>query len=173
MQRSIEKTCQVIWDALEEYGRIEWKWTLLDLEKVPDVAYQNVLNKFNFVFLFFYFEGGGVKSLSVTRINLVVTWKVRPQMIIISWFPLKLHWFSRDGYVLILSCPSHSLLSTYLILNSNAIKHQLTSSQPPFTPNNKIYVLMILEDPTTLQKNGYMILYLQQTIIIHATCLIP
>jgi hypothetical protein len=91
MQRPTVKTCQVIWDALEDYGRIKWKWNMLDLEKVPGVAYQNVLNEFDSIFYFVLFlilcvwgGGRGVKSLSVTRINLVVTWKVRPQMGIIS-----------------------------------------------------------------------------------------
>ena len=34
MQWPIEKTCQVIWDALHDCGRIEWKQTLVDLEDV-------------------------------------------------------------------------------------------------------------------------------------------
>ena len=42
-QWPIEKTHQVIWDALQDYDRIEWKWTILDLEKAPDVGYQDVL----------------------------------------------------------------------------------------------------------------------------------
>lgn len=65
---------------------------MLDLEKVPGVAYKNVLNEFDSIFYFVLIlilcvcggGGRGVKSLSVTRINLVVTWKVRPQMGIIS-----------------------------------------------------------------------------------------
>ena len=47
LQRTIEKTRQVVWDALKDYGRIEWKWTLPDLEKALDMAYQNVLYEFN------------------------------------------------------------------------------------------------------------------------------
>ena len=43
----IEKIRQVIWDALQDYGRIEWQHTLLDLEKALDVADQYVLNKFD------------------------------------------------------------------------------------------------------------------------------
>jgi hypothetical protein len=43
------------------------------------------LNKFNSTWR--------IKSLIVTRSNLVVTWIVRSQMSIISWYPLKLHWF--------------------------------------------------------------------------------
>ena len=33
LQWLIEKTHQVIWDALQGYSRIEWKHTRLDLEK--------------------------------------------------------------------------------------------------------------------------------------------
>ena len=39
LQWPIEKTCQAIWDALQDYGRIEWKRTLECLEKTLDVAY--------------------------------------------------------------------------------------------------------------------------------------
>ena len=45
LQWHVEKTCQTIWDALQDYGRIEWKQTLLDLEKSPYIAYQEILNK--------------------------------------------------------------------------------------------------------------------------------
>jgi len=61
---------------MQDYGRIEWKWTLRDLEKAPDVAYHDILNNFDLIW--------GVKGLIVTRSNLVVTWKDRPQMSIIS-----------------------------------------------------------------------------------------
>ena len=44
--------------------------------------------------------GGGVKGLIVTWSNLVVTWKVRPQMDIISWLLLGLHWFTHVGCIL-------------------------------------------------------------------------
>ena len=58
LQWPIEKTLQVSWDALqEEYGRVEWKQTLVDLEKGMDVAYQDALNKFDSTW--------GVKSLIV------------------------------------------------------------------------------------------------------------
>ena len=76
VQRPIEKTHQVIWDAFQVYGRIKWKRTLLDLENVPDVAYQAAINKINSIW--------GVKGLIMTRSNLVITWKVRPHMGIIS-----------------------------------------------------------------------------------------
>ena len=37
------------WDALHDYGRIEWQRTLSDLEKAHDVAYQDVINKFDVI----------------------------------------------------------------------------------------------------------------------------
>jgi hypothetical protein len=64
-QWPVEKTQQVIWNALQDYGRIEWKWTLLDLEKAPYVANQDVLNGFHLTW--------GVKGLIMTQSNLVVT----------------------------------------------------------------------------------------------------
>ena len=39
LQWPVEITRQVIWNILQDYGGIEWKWTLSDLEKAPDVAY--------------------------------------------------------------------------------------------------------------------------------------
>ena len=38
----------------------------------------------------------------VTRSNLVLTWKVRPQMGIISWIPLGVCWFSRGNCILVM-----------------------------------------------------------------------
>ena len=70
MEWFIKKTHQVIWGALQDYGRIEWKLILSNLEKAPDVAYQDVLNKFDLIW--------GVKGLIMTQSNLEVTWKVRP-----------------------------------------------------------------------------------------------
>ena len=61
----VEKTHQVIWDALQDYGRIEWKQTFSDLEKALGVAYHDVLSEFDSIW--------GVKGLIVTRSNLVVT----------------------------------------------------------------------------------------------------
>jgi hypothetical protein len=50
LQWPIEKTRQIIWDALQDYGRIiEWKRTLSDLEKAPDVAYHDILNNFDLI----------------------------------------------------------------------------------------------------------------------------
>ena len=46
--------------------------TLEDLEKAPDVVYEDVLNEFDSTW--------GSKGLIVTRSNVVVTWKVRPHM---------------------------------------------------------------------------------------------
>ena len=66
----LRKTHQVIWDTLEDYGRIEWQQSLSDLEKASDIACQDVLNKFDAIW--------GVKGLIVTCSNFVVTWKVRP-----------------------------------------------------------------------------------------------
>ena len=73
---AIEKTCQVIWDALQDYGRIEWKHTLKDLQHAPDVAYQDVLNEFDSTW--------GVKNLIVTWSNVIVAWMDTLQMNIIS-----------------------------------------------------------------------------------------
>ena len=67
-----------------------WNW-----EKTLDVAYEDVLNKFDLIWC--------VKGLIVTRSNLVVTWTIRPQIGIISRgpislglfpFPLQFHLFS-------------------------------------------------------------------------------
>lgn len=60
------------------FGRIEWQQTLVDLKKVPDIAYQDVLNGYDST-------GGG---LHVTHSNLVVMWKVRPHTSINYKFPL-------------------------------------------------------------------------------------
>ena len=60
----IVKTRQVIQDTLQDYGRIEWKQTLSSMKKAQDVAYQDVLNEFNWTW--------GVKGLIVTRSFLVV-----------------------------------------------------------------------------------------------------
>ena len=82
-----KKTHQVVWDSLLHYGRLNWQQTLHDLEKAPDVAYENVLNEFDIICC--------VKGLIITRNNLSVTWKVRPQVDIISWVPLVLSWVSQ------------------------------------------------------------------------------
>ena len=72
----VEKTHQVVWDSMLGYGRLECQCTLLDLNKASDVAYEDVLNEFDSVWC--------VKGLIVTHIDIVVTWKVRPQMGTIS-----------------------------------------------------------------------------------------
>ena len=88
----LRKTRQVIWDALQYYGGIEWKHILMDLAKVPHVAYHDILNNFDSTWR--------VKGLIVTWSNLVVTWKVSLQMSTISWFPLGLRWFAHSGCIL-------------------------------------------------------------------------
>ena len=57
LQWPIEKTRQVIWDAMHDYGGIEWKRTRSDFEKALDVAYQDVPNEFDPTL------GGGTKVL--------------------------------------------------------------------------------------------------------------
>lgn len=93
LQWPIEKTWQVICDNLQGHGRTEWQRTLADLEKAPDVAYQDNLTDFDSTW--------GVKGLIITRSNWKVTWKVRPHMNIISWSPLGLRWFSQGGCILV------------------------------------------------------------------------
>jgi hypothetical protein len=70
LQWSIEKNTSSHLGHLARLCRIEWKRTLLDLEKAPNVAYQYVFNGFN--------SAWGVKGLIVTRSNLVITWEVGP-----------------------------------------------------------------------------------------------
>jgi hypothetical protein len=71
----VKKTHQLVWDSLIDYGSLEWQSTLQDLIKAMDIAYEDVLRKFDKVWC--------VKGFIVTCSNLV-TWKVRPQMSIIS-----------------------------------------------------------------------------------------
>jgi hypothetical protein len=68
----MEKRHQVARDSLLDYGRLEWQWTLTNLERRPNVAYEDVLKDFDNVWC--------VKGLNVTHSNLVVTWKARPRM---------------------------------------------------------------------------------------------
>ena len=51
---------------MQDYGKLEWKRNLSDLEKALDVAYQDVLNEFDSTW--------GVKSLIMNHSNLVVIW---------------------------------------------------------------------------------------------------
>ena len=60
-----------------DYGRLEWQQNLQNLEKTPNVAYENVLNKFDSVWC--------VEGLIIIRSNLSVTWKIRAHVGIISW----------------------------------------------------------------------------------------
>jgi hypothetical protein len=43
IQCHVEKNHQVVWDSLLDYGGYEWQCTLEDLEKSPDIAYNDVL----------------------------------------------------------------------------------------------------------------------------------
>lgn len=71
----------------------------LELEKAMDIAYQDILKELDLIW--------DAKGLIMTCSNLVVTWKVRPQMPILSLFSLRLHWFSWGGCILIpSSCES-------------------------------------------------------------------
>ena len=70
MQWPIEKTRQVIWDVQHVYGRIQWKWTLEDLERTLGMAHQGFLNESDSTW--------GSKAVIVPWSNLVATWKIRP-----------------------------------------------------------------------------------------------
>ena len=76
----------------QDYGGIEWKQTLKDLEEAPDVVYQDVLNELDSMW--------GVKNLIVTRRNLVVNWMDRPHMRAhYLLIPLELRWLARVGWI--------------------------------------------------------------------------
>lgn len=73
--------------------------TILDAHaciKASDVTYQYLLKNIDLIW--------GIKGLIITRSNLVVTWKIRTHMNIISWFPHELCWFSPGGCIFIHSC---------------------------------------------------------------------
>jgi hypothetical protein len=36
-----------VWDALFNYGRLEWHRTLTDLGKIPNVAFEGILKELN------------------------------------------------------------------------------------------------------------------------------
>ena len=76
----MKKTHQVVWDSLLDNGRLEWQWTLRDLDIAPNVAYEDVLEVSDNVWC--------AQDLIVTYSNIVVTWKVRPMMGIIVEVPL-------------------------------------------------------------------------------------
>lgn len=65
----VEKTHQIMWYSLLDYGRLEWQPSLRDLDEVVDVAYQDVLDEFDSMWC--------IEGLIVTQSNLTVTWKVR------------------------------------------------------------------------------------------------
>ena len=88
-------------DILEENVDVNWHSfsvfekrhvTLKDLEKAEDVAYQDILKKIVLTW--------GAKGFIVTDSNLVITWKDRPQMSIISWFSIGLRQFDRPSRIL-------------------------------------------------------------------------
>lgn len=58
----------MVWDCLLDSGRLEWQRTLQDLERAPNIAYQDMLKEFDYVWC--------VKGLIVTLSD---TWKVRPR----------------------------------------------------------------------------------------------
>ena len=131
LQWPIEKTRRVIRENLQEYGRIEWQWTLVDLEKALDTSYQDILNDFDSTW--------GVKGLIVTWSNLVVTWKVRPHMGIISWSPLTLRWFFWGDWIFNL-CPNfifqkenhrfYKALDNFMVHDVNNPSYNLQSYPP-------------------------------------------
>lgn len=61
----MEKTHKVVWGSLLDYGRLEWQWTRMKLEKALDIAYEDVLKEFDYVWC--------VEGPSVPCSNLVVT----------------------------------------------------------------------------------------------------
>ena len=76
LQWPIEKMYQAVWDNLLDYNGSEWKQTLSNLEKALNIGYQGILKEFDSIW--------SVEGLSMTSSNLVVTWKVKPHMGIIS-----------------------------------------------------------------------------------------
>ena len=52
------KTRQILWDSLQDYRRIEWKQTLRDVEKTPDMTYDDILNNLDLT----WGGGGGQRS---------------------------------------------------------------------------------------------------------------
>lgn len=77
LQWPLEKTQQVVCDSLINYGRLEWHCMGTHIEKVPNVAYEDVIHNIMSIWC--------VKGLIITHSNFMATWKVRPQMGIISW----------------------------------------------------------------------------------------
>lgn len=71
----MKKDQQVVWDVLINHKKIKLQNTLKDLVKTPNVAYQDVLDKFD--------EVWGVRCLVLSHSNLVMTCKVKPRMGII------------------------------------------------------------------------------------------
>lgn len=59
IQCMMEKTYQIVWDSLVDYGRLDWQQTLSNLEKALDVAYEDVFRGFDSIWC--------VKGLLVTK----------------------------------------------------------------------------------------------------------
>lgn len=76
IQYLMEKTYQVVWDSLLDQGRLDSQQTVSNLEKALDVAYEDVFRGSDSIWC--------VKGLLVTKSILVVTWKIGPQIGIIS-----------------------------------------------------------------------------------------
>lgn len=76
LQWHVEKIHHVVWDSLYVYNRIECQQALKDLEKTPNIAYEDALKKFDLVWC--------VKGFIMTHSNVTVTWKAISRMIIIS-----------------------------------------------------------------------------------------
>jgi hypothetical protein len=57
----------IVWDSLLDYGKLEWKRTLMNLGIASYVAYEDVLKGFDSVWC--------IECLILTHSNLVVKWK--------------------------------------------------------------------------------------------------
>ena len=84
----------------------------MDLEKALDVDFQDILNDINSMW--------GVKGLILTCSNLVVTWKVRPWLDIISCCPLSFTLFFRRWLYF-------SLLQSFFSICAKKKKKKMTS----------------------------------------------
>ena len=101
----METTRQVVWDSLLDYDRLEWQRTLHDFNKVPDVAYQHVLDDFDLAWCH--------KGLIVTRSNLPVTWESQ----------------TLDGHYFLVSLGLGLVYSRFVILVSLTIEYVSISTE--------------------------------------------
>ena len=95
----------------------------LGLGKGPRRRLQDVLKEFDLIW--------SVIIFIMTRNNLVVTWKNRLQMGIISWFPLGLRWFSGGGCILVpflqlifQFVPKKKETNYYSVANNSKLKYR-------------------------------------------------